>query len=127
METKENTMNIYRIIFTATVGQALIKAKSQAEASRKLDLTPHGTDTADVKFQEWDEPELLDISADDIEETMPDKSIFDRDEIRRAFGPLTPTGELLEAAKAVRDGWPYPNLTGPMARLNAAIAAVEEE
>jgi hypothetical protein len=126
METQEDIMNIYRIIFTATVGQALIRAKSQAEACRKLDLTPHGTDTADVKFQEWDEPECLDISEDDIEETMPDKSIFDRDEIRRAF-PLTPTGELLEAAKAIRDGnWPK-NLTEPMARLSAAIAAIEEE
>jgi len=117
-------MNIYRIIFTATVGQALIRAKSQREAERKLSLTPHGTDTADVKFEAWDEPELLDINNDDIEETMPDKSIFDRDEIRRAWGPLTPTGELLEAAKAVRDGWSK-NLTEPMARLNAAIDAFE--
>jgi len=119
-------MNIYRIIFTATVGQALIRAKGQREAVMKLSLTPHGTDTADVKFQEWDEPELLDINPDDIEETMPDKSIFDRDEIARAWGPLTPTGELLEAAKAVRDGWPK-NLTEPMARLNAAIEAIEEK
>jgi hypothetical protein len=118
-------MNIYRIVFTATVGQALIKAKGKKEAARKLSLTPHGTDTADVKFEDWDEPELLDINDDDIEETMPDKSIFDRDEIARAWPP-TPAEELLEAAKAVRDGWPK-NLTEPMARLNAAIAAIEEE
>lgn len=118
-------MKIYRVIFAATVGQALIRANSKAKALEALGSTDHGTDTEDVKFEKWDEPELLDVSDDDIEETNPAKSEFDRIEIRRAWGDDA-RAELLEAAKAVRDGWSR-NLTEPMARLNAAISAVEEE
>jgi hypothetical protein len=100
-------MNIYRVIFTATVGQALIRAKNQAEAIRKLEHTPHGTDTADVKFDEWDEPELLDITGDDIEDTHPDQSIFDRNEIRKAWGSEDPDAvveRLRDAIDAEDDG-----------------------
>jgi hypothetical protein len=79
------TMKTYRIIFTATVGQALIRARSFAQAAARLESTPHGENTEDVKFQSWDEPELLDINHDDIELMHPEVSRFDKSEIERAW------------------------------------------
>lgn len=133
-------MKLFKIYYEATVAAAYVVAKSADEAWDLLSDTKVGEDTDRVKYdlfqietgevaanvhdsQFEDLVELVGKDATSSLLTMfPERdALADKIEAKRDDAEE----ELLEAAKAVRDGWSK-NLTEPMARLNAAIAAVEE-
>lgn len=135
-------MKIYKIYYEASVAAVYVVAKSHEEAWDLLSDTTVGNDTDQVKF------DVFQVERDEIAANVHDPNVEDLEELTGeersasllAMFPerdaLTDSiearrddarQELLEAAKVIRDwdGWSK-NLTEPMARLNAAIAAVEE-
>lgn len=114
-------MKIYRVVFTATVGEAYIAAPSEKEASARLGAANEdgGQDTQYVIYNHWD-PELLDLDDDAFEEVKL-KNLDDS--IGRKL--LSPQEELYLAVKNLQENWDK-NLTSPMTMVNMAMARIEK-